>query len=768
MDDLFQSFFNASVEANPTVKKSDIQKHVVSKWKELKSQEDATTAIKQEIERLKAVKMKKIGNRKAFWGSFLSGSSKQTSKESTNSPTPSEKCGSNASTISPSPMITGVTTCRPVSSSGTSSSVPSTSQQSSGDSSMAETLECSRLTPAQSKIRAELNDVNEKIAILTSAPLHELTKDCLTQLKTKREELSKRLKTLSINQKANQRYRQKRKSEWNNMVETDSSNTAIKKIRPSPGRPSKEDYFPELHEVILQLVNRNLTGADERRRIESLRVCMTLDDLTEQLREFNITLSRSAVYLRLLPRDASTNEGKKHHKCLPVKLLRPQNSAHREHEDGHFAATTISHLKDLCVLFGGQAVCFLSQDDKARVPLALPAASKQAPILMNVQYRVKLPDHDWMVGPRHKFIPSVYAFCEIKETVSYSGPTFIAIRSGKHDSSTAASHAFDFCRMTELEYLKDFLRVPEGQLKPILVVTVDGGPDENPRFAKTLAAWASHFRAYDLDALFLASYAPGQSAFNVVERRMAPLSHDLSGLILRHDRCGTHLNEKGETIDIELEKKNFNVAGNELASVWSQSMIDNYPVAAEYVDPDTEKTNYQLPSEEWMAEHCRQSHYCLQIVRCENRKCCSSWRTNYPKLITNRFLSGPLPRIKTERGPEVVASFVTSGVKAGGLTDQLLVEKLLPPYPFDKFCPSLAKTNHSDFCCSVCGIYFARKTAMRSHKKALHGDASLPPESAIDDDPDNTSCTKEGNDSLPMTIYRNIFDFLQPEFEQIA
>lgn len=61
---------------------------------------------------------------------------------------------------------------------------------------------------------------------------------------------------------------------------------------------------------------------------------------------------------------------------------------------------------------------------------------------------------------------------------------------------------------------------------------------------------------------------------------------------------GTHLNEKGETIDTELEKENFNIAGNELASVWSQSVIDNYPVVAEYVDPDTEKTNYQLPSEE--------------------------------------------------------------------------------------------------------------------------------------------------------------------------
>ncbi len=87
----------------------------------------------------------------------------------------------------------------------------------------------------------------------------------------------------------------------------------------------------------------------------------------------------------------------------------------------------------------------MSIDDKARVPLGLAAANKQAPILMHMAYRVRLPDHDWAVGGRHKLIPSVYASCNIKEdgAVSYSGPTYIAVRSGKHDSSTAASHARD-------------------------------------------------------------------------------------------------------------------------------------------------------------------------------------------------------------------------------------------------------------------------------------------------------------------------------------
>lgn len=70
---------------------------------------------------------------------------------------------------------------------------------------------------------------------------------------------------------------------------------------------------------------------------------------------------------------------------------------------------------------------------------------------MHMNYRIQLPDHDWVVGEKHRLIPSVYGFINIKENlledhkaVTYSGPTFIAIRSGKSCSSTALSHARDF------------------------------------------------------------------------------------------------------------------------------------------------------------------------------------------------------------------------------------------------------------------------------------------------------------------------------------
>ncbi|CAF4134016.1 unnamed protein product, partial [Rotaria sordida] len=61
-------------------------------------------------------------------------------------------------------------------------------------------------------------------------------------------------------------------------------------------------------------------------------------------------------------------------------------------------------------------------------------------------------------------------------------------------------------------------------------------------------------------ALFILTHAPSQTAYNIVERRMAPLSHDLAGLNLPHDHFGSHLNESGVTINIELEKLNFRKA----------------------------------------------------------------------------------------------------------------------------------------------------------------------------------------------------------------
>ena len=93
------------------------------------------------------------------------------------------------------------------------------------------------------------------------------------------------------------------------------------------------------------------------------------------------------------------------------------------------------------------------------------------------------------------------------------------------------------------------------EAKPVMIVKVDGVLDENPRYTKTIECAIDYFLSLDLDAFFLATNAPGRSAFNRVERRMVKFSKEVSGVVLPHDNLGSHLNAKGETIDIELEKK---------------------------------------------------------------------------------------------------------------------------------------------------------------------------------------------------------------------
>ena len=94
---------------------------------------------------------------------------------------------------------------------------------------------------------------------------------------------------------------------------------------------------------------------------------------------------------------------------------------------------------------------YVSADDKARILLGQPAANFQAAILMHIDYKIKLPDHNFVVGERHKIIPSVYGICNILPSgkVSYSGETFIRLRSGKHDTSSAFPHAYDMKKLFE-------------------------------------------------------------------------------------------------------------------------------------------------------------------------------------------------------------------------------------------------------------------------------------------------------------------------------
>ncbi|CAF1498711.1 unnamed protein product [Adineta steineri] len=130
---------------------------------------------------------------------------------------------------------------------------------------------------------------------------------------------------------------------------------------------------------------------------------------------------------------------------------------------------------------------------------------------MHLESRTELPDHDFVIAEKRKLIPSIYGALVFKnQQLSYSGPTYIAVTSGKHDHSTAITHLSDLLKCLFFNEFKEYSR----------------GPHKNPRFPKAQQCYSDLFIQNNLDALFVAINAPGHSAYNQVEHCMAPLSHD--------------------------------------------------------------------------------------------------------------------------------------------------------------------------------------------------------------------------------------------------
>ncbi|GBP81502.1 hypothetical protein EVAR_64211_1 [Eumeta japonica] len=245
---------------------------------------------------------------------------------------------------------------------------------------------------------------------------------------------------------------------------------------------------------------------------------------------------RSATYLRLLPRDSRTNEGKRHVKTATVKLVRATTYLHKSHVDQHFCTATIRYLESLASMFGPNQVFFISQDDKARVPIGMTAAHKQSPTIMNMAYGIRLPDHDCAIAERHKLIPSAYAAMQIEKKEEWIDLMLLL---------TVALHILQ----SDLENTRCLLQKPT---IPTSIVFY------NFQSSQILSQnqWL-YFQSMEALVKILATNTPGRSAFNRVERRMAPLSLPLSSLVLPHDTFGNLLDASRKTTSSDLELKNF-------------------------------------------------------------------------------------------------------------------------------------------------------------------------------------------------------------------
>ena len=122
----------------------------------------------------------------------------------------------------------------------------------------------------------------------------------------------------------------------------------------------------------------------------------------------------------------------------------------------------------------------------------------QAPLLMDMEYKVILSDHDSVAASQHKLIPSVIADMQLRENdfsgdaVTYTGPTYCAIWSAKDSGSSAYHHLQDMKRIRSLDIFDGSFK-NNGEVKPVMIVTVVGGPDGNPRYTKIIECAIDYF-----------------------------------------------------------------------------------------------------------------------------------------------------------------------------------------------------------------------------------------------------------------------------------
>ncbi|CAG8829559.1 9888_t:CDS:2 [Gigaspora margarita] len=158
---------------------------------------------------------------------------------------------------------------------------------------------------------------------------------------------------------------------------------------------------------------------------------------------------------------------------------------------------------------------------------------------------VSVPDHDFSIRSSQKLVPSVYLLINPKKTNEslQVGQILIFIRAQWHLGSSSAMHIADILSLVSNKRFDRILRY-NNEIKLLWVLLVD-------------------------DYLTIHTHAPGQSAYNPVERSMSSLSKKVAVITLLINHFENHLDSQGNKRDLIYEK----------------------PVLVEYVDEQNEKNS---------------------------------------------------------------------------------------------------------------------------------------------------------------------------------
>ncbi|PKY35173.1 hypothetical protein RhiirB3_501455 [Rhizophagus irregularis] len=258
----------------------------------------------------------------------------------------------------------------------------------------------------------------------------------------------------------------------------------------------------------------------------------------------------------------------------------------KSHVDEHYCLASVKAAKMFAEVFANEAV-IISQDNKAKVGLGTPAVGRTFKTVQTVNEPVIIEDHDFPVGSKMKLIPSVYLTIDPTDSSNTlrTGKLSIFIRPEYFIGTSSETHIADLESIVSNEEFFTIIK-KDDEVKPIWILLVDGGPDENPKHMKNIIQYAHLFRALNLDYLTVCTHASGQSAYNPVERGMASLSAKLASITLPVNEFSSHLDSQGNVIDEELARRNFEFSGKRLCDIWRRDDIHGKPVTVEYIDKE--------------------------------------------------------------------------------------------------------------------------------------------------------------------------------------
>ena len=225
--------------------------------------------------------------------------------------------------------------------------------------------------------------------------------------------------------------------------------------------------------------------------------------------------SEAFLYRYLIPRTKAAAEAACRSEALvPLKLSMQQKVIEKPNVDAHFNAAHYKYVKNFAVELG-EAVTMIGWDDKTGVDIGDP----EQPTAATQNSGKSWVQSSKPVGEgQHSFhttnlCPSVRLVHEVPSSMDgsfYRGLPQVCIKDAIFQHSTSSRHATELYQM--------FLSKPE-LLKPVLVITNDGGVDHTIRHERNIIAMVALF-LHCPEVLLLINFqmAAYRSAYHPVEK----------------------------------------------------------------------------------------------------------------------------------------------------------------------------------------------------------------------------------------------------------